>query len=82
MWMAWAAAVDSRAQLSLVRPAQRRLTQTRLARAAIAAGIAAGVIVGYEAARPLLRAAPAAQAPTGRRAPLALPLDQVVFKDE
>ena len=81
MWMAWATAVDSRAQLSLLRLGQRRLARTRLARAAVAAGIAAGVIAGYEAVRPLLRAVPAAQRVTGRRA-LDVPLNQVVFKDE
>ncbi len=81
LWMAWAVAVDARAPLSLVHPRHRKAVQTRLARVAIAAGIVAGIGLGYEVARPLLRVDRSAQREVVRRTPAVAPSDQMVFRE-
>jgi hypothetical protein len=61
MWMAWAAAADQPAPLSLLHARQRQAAHGRFARAAIAAGVMVGVGLGWQAAHsPLLRAEPLA----------------------
>jgi hypothetical protein len=80
MWMAWAAAVDDRAPLSLVHARRRHAIQVRFARAAVAAGIVAGVAVGWGAARCLLLLPPPVPS-LHRTAPRAQPVEQTALRD-
>jgi hypothetical protein len=50
--LAWAVAADRRAPINLLREAQRRSTNTRLARAAVMAGVAAGLGSAWSIERP------------------------------
>lgn len=63
MWLAWAVAADPRAPLSLVHANRRREMQARVAQVAVAAGLVAGLAIGYEAARSVLVGAEPARAP-------------------
>lgn len=74
--MAWAVAADAAAPLNLLHSRQRHAAQTRFARAAVAAGIIAGVGLGWGAAQSILP-----HASTPRPAAERRPSDPTIGKD-
>lgn len=83
LWLALAVAVDQRAPLSLVHARHRETARNRWAHAAIAAGVATGIVVGYETARsPLFSPVPQTVHQPARKSPPHKPANELVARED